>query len=365
MTDQRPPNTDFDSMLEFYLNEIQAERLTRSECLRRYPELATQLAPLLHAAESVVRVPKASMRSEARDALEQRLRERMKSLSAQRRTTRDIGRFRLSLMRWVSVAVTLAVIFGLVGASTVAAAAGSLPGDFLYPVKRWSESVSVNVASDDVVRAGLHLDWAQRRLNEFEILSARGRVDHLLLIEVEAEVQAALVANDVLPESQRVRAFSRIVTFNTSALEVVASVRESAPPAAADGLAAAMSALMEARDAAFQQLPTIEPSPTSTLTHEPPDEGATSTPEPSPTLTPPGRGTPAGGPPDNAPGQEGNPPGDSGDNGNAGGNGNSDGNGNHGGDNDGGNDGGNGGGNGDDNGGGNSGGSSGGNGKKP
>jgi len=288
------PNADFDSILELCLGEIQAGRLTLDECLKRYPHLAARLQPLLKAAAIAMTAPRLAMRSAARDALERRLRSRMAELPAPRRTP---VRPRLAARRWVSVAAA-AVVVAAISFGTAAAAAASLPGDLLYPVKRWSESVALQAARD-ATRVYLRLEWAQRRLNEFQALTARGVVDVALLDEFEAETTAAIAASDTLGEPLRVEALGQVAAIHTIAIEVVSSVRERMPEDALAGLDRALAALTAARQSALNRLP---PSPTSS-----PTATGTSSPTPTPapilpestvaseSSTPPGQGTPGGG----------------------------------------------------------------------
>ena len=286
------PDTDFDSVLEFCLGEIQVGRLTRDECLERYPDLAARLQPLLKVAAVAMAAPRLAMRSDARDALERRLRSRMAELPAPRRTP---VRPRLAALRWVSVAAA-AVVVAAISFGTAAAAAASLPGDLLYPVKRWSESVALQAARD-ATRVYLRLEWAQRRLNEFQALTARGVVDVALLDEFEAETTAAIAASDTLGEPLRVEALGQVAAIHTTAIEVVSSVRERVPEDALAGLDRALAALTAARQSALNRLPPSRtPSPTTTATSSSiPTPTLTESPDASESPTPPGQGTPGTG----------------------------------------------------------------------
>jgi len=296
------PNTDFDSVLEFCLGEIRVGRLTRDECLERYPDLATRLQPLLKVAAVAMAAPSLSMRSAARDALERRLRTRMAELPAPRNVP---DRPRLTAMRWASIAAAV-VVLAAISSGTIAVAAASLPGDLLYPVKRWSESVALQTTSD-ATRVYLHLEWAERRLTEFRSLTARGVVDVTLLDEFGAETTAAIAASDALGEPLRIKALSQVAAIHTTAIEVVSSVRDRAPEDVLTGLDGALAALASIRENALRRLPPTPTSgPTATGTSSP-------TPTPAPILpestvasessTPPGQGTSGGGLTKTPPGQ--------------------------------------------------------------
>jgi len=75
--------------------------------------------------------------------------------------------------RVLAPAMVLLVVF--VGAGTAAAAQGSLPGDFLYPVKvSINESIEVALATTPVARAEVSAKVALRRVEEAEALAAKG-----------------------------------------------------------------------------------------------------------------------------------------------------------------------------------------------
>jgi hypothetical protein len=77
---------------------------------------------------------------------------------------------------------------GLLGTAAVAASSSSLPGDFLYPVKRAVEKVELTIHRDPASRARLHLEFAQRRLAELSALLAERRNGET--VDVGAEMSA-------------------------------------------------------------------------------------------------------------------------------------------------------------------------------
>ncbi len=71
------------------------------------------------------------------------------------------------------VAVRLATVLLLAGGlvfggsiTTVSASLNSIPGDFLYPLKRMTENAQVRLAGDDTAKAELHVEFAGRRIQE-------------------------------------------------------------------------------------------------------------------------------------------------------------------------------------------------------
>jgi hypothetical protein len=74
----------------------------------------------------------------------------------------------------LAVIVVGVMLFG--GASATAFASQSaLPGDALYPVKMGLEQTQISLANDAYVQAKLHLEFAQRRLEEITELLLQGR----------------------------------------------------------------------------------------------------------------------------------------------------------------------------------------------
>ncbi len=294
---RRSHGSDFDSVLDTCASEMQAGRLTLEQCLARYPDLTARLEPLLRGAATIQSLPRPALPPAARLALEWRLRVRMThqpAPGARRRESRPM------LARWAAVAAALLLMVGVVGAGVVAAAAGSLPGDVLYPVKRWSESVTAQLASQPA-RVDLHLAWAQRRLDEFQELAGRGVVEVALVDDLTAETKEAVASSAGLAESAQASTRERATELRTTAIEVVSRVRERAPDAAQAGLDRALSAL---EDAIEHGPPGVTPGPQGTRTPQPtrtprptrtPSPTGTPRPDLSPTPTPQGQGTPGSG----------------------------------------------------------------------
>jgi len=84
------------------------------------------------------------------------------------------------LLRWAAV-IVIAVLF--FGGTLIPAAASSLPGELLYPVKLGIEQIEVITAPSPMALAVIHLNHAERRLNEAQILLERGEFDSTLLIQ--------------------------------------------------------------------------------------------------------------------------------------------------------------------------------------
>lgn len=106
----------------------------------------------------------------------------------------------------VSLAI-VALLFGGMGA-TAYAAQGALPGDALYSLKTGLEETQVKLSRDAARQAQLHLDFAERRLDEIASLIAQGRFDDIgtATDEFEAHVQQAINALETVSAGDPQRA---------------------------------------------------------------------------------------------------------------------------------------------------------------
>jgi len=90
-------------------------------------------------------------------------------------------------LKTMPIALTLIL---LLSGGTAVAAEGSLPGDFLYPVKtEVNEGVRGWFAVGSEAKAGLHADIAARRLEEAEDLAARGELTEEFRARLESRFE--------------------------------------------------------------------------------------------------------------------------------------------------------------------------------
>lgn len=97
----------------------------------------------------------------------------------------------------ISIVMLLSALLGGTGAATVYASQASLPGDFLYPVKTWSEDARAGLTADPQAQLDLSLEFAERRVNELTALAKAGLVPpeevmSRLQLELDQAVQLAL-----------------------------------------------------------------------------------------------------------------------------------------------------------------------------
>jgi hypothetical protein len=200
--------TEFESRLNECLEALTEGRWDLDECLRRYPEHATALRPMLLAATMAARAsdvePRPAFAKAARErflvASGQRLQEvmdvepsqaffsaaRMRFLmAAQRMKLSERASPSSQPRRWPvfgspfrALATGMAAVAIFMGASayTVASASAALPGDWQYPIKLETERVRVALAFSDGAKRHVKLDIAEERTSEIEQLTKRGKI---------------------------------------------------------------------------------------------------------------------------------------------------------------------------------------------
>ena len=270
------------NILDVCLEDIQSGAATIEDCLARYPEHAPELEPLLEMAVFLERAAppkpapafKAALRRQLMDApIPESNAAPAPAVSAgvpgDRRplappvpawaglTGLRAAWGRLSqamwggqgwLTGWAPRLVTGAALlfFLTVWLSTTTFAAGSLPGEPLYSVKRAGEQVRLVLALNPFDRAQLHARLAVQRLQEAEALAARGQTAQ---------------ANALVQEAQREQAQAVALGLQITIVEPTATP---APPTsdlpASGGLSAYPS------PSATAPRPTVTLAPSATLT---------------------------------------------------------------------------------------------------
>ncbi|HSB00811.1 MAG TPA: hypothetical protein VLE49_09180 [Anaerolineales bacterium] len=151
-------NNDLETILDSCLYQIEEGESSIDECLRRYPEHASELKPLLQAATKLARgrevVPDPSYKARARTQLNVY----MQQHPQRRRVSPLFWRFSI-------VAVTVLTLFLVSG---TAFAQGALPGDAFYSWKLTSEDVWRLTSSDPL---GVDITLSNRRVSELVSVS--------------------------------------------------------------------------------------------------------------------------------------------------------------------------------------------------
>lgn len=175
-----------ESVLDECLNRIAAGKAEALDtCVAEYPTLARELKPLLHLAIELETLredepPSPAALPAGRQKL---LREaaRLKTLEEEKARARRLPLWSISLqslLRRGTVVVTLAAVLvvTLLGRSTIAASANSLPGDSLYAVKRMTEEFQLVFTLDRQAKAELVQKLDERRRAEAKAIASIHRM---------------------------------------------------------------------------------------------------------------------------------------------------------------------------------------------
>jgi len=146
------------------------------DCLKSYPELASQLEPLLNTSFLLLKQT-STIQPDPRfkDKVRARLQE-MLSLKTERKTI-----FPLWRKGW-AVAMIAVVVIALASIGTVVASAQALPHEPLYSVKLATEQARLYLAFSDVQRAKLHIEFAERRAAEMAEIARQGKEKEIALL---------------------------------------------------------------------------------------------------------------------------------------------------------------------------------------
>jgi len=113
--------------------------------------------------------------------------ERVRSIFIQRKE-------RLSMVpQLLSIILILSALFSGGGVATVYASQSSLPGDWLYPVKVWSEEMRSDLAVSPEAEIELQLQFAERRVEELnELVSEERPLSDIVMLRLESQINHAL-----------------------------------------------------------------------------------------------------------------------------------------------------------------------------
>ena len=148
-----------------------------------------------------------------------------------------------SRRRLVVTLLAAAITVLLLTGSAVAASAGALPGQLLYPVKRAVEKIDLALHADPASRARLHLEFAERRLDELSTLLELRRSGQNVDIGAamrayQAEIGAVQTAvDDASPSAQLEALLGHVQDELAGHVAVLEQLRDNVvPPQARDAI---------------------------------------------------------------------------------------------------------------------------------
>jgi len=148
------------------------------DCLRTYPEYASELEPLLKTSAALMR---SSFAIQPAPEFKARVRSQLQGMLYARKEVRGRSGASMGHRRWV-LAVTSVLLIFIVGLGTVAASDRALPDETLYPVKLATEDARMLLALSDMNKARLHIQFAERRAAEMSEMARQGKSDKALVL---------------------------------------------------------------------------------------------------------------------------------------------------------------------------------------
>ncbi len=176
----------FESILDESISALQAG-VPIEEILTEVPDYATELRPLLYAAtlladpnpELVPEERKSALRTEYMKQLAELPALPSPTFSEKSQAIFRIVRKRLTrkaiLNDLITVTITIILTLSMVALTLNYLAIGTIPGDFLYGVKRISENVQLSFSFSEDRRIELEEKFNQRRLTEIQQLLEQNR----------------------------------------------------------------------------------------------------------------------------------------------------------------------------------------------
>ncbi len=278
-------DAEFDDILDRCLYNIKLGRDVVESSLAQYPQYADQLRLMLEIVARVHSESLAPLRPEPRALVKARLLERADQLAAQRKVVMQRPTTRPAWLRLMPSVIALVMICSFAGWGVATASAYSLPGDILYPIKRVSEQVTIALAAA-VNRPELHVQFAQRRLDEFEALSVRGDFSQGLVTEASNEIGEALTEVGQSKEPAQQMTLQSILQMADARQPALSMIVANAPAAERASLQSALDVLSARRHQAADLL----------VKNFPPaggrDSTAVATAAPNVTVTPPPQASP-------------------------------------------------------------------------
>ena len=169
---------EFNDILDECLDRLMFNGDTLEQCLADYPQYAEELKPLLEASLITGQIssiePDREFKTRARNEFLAILGE------AEEKRSRSFFRFGVQ-RRWAGVVAVIAVLLIATG-STAAASMGSMPDDFLYPVKRATEQVQLAFTFTNLGKAEAYARMADRRVEEIIYMANENDIDEIEIL---------------------------------------------------------------------------------------------------------------------------------------------------------------------------------------
>ena len=243
-----------------------------AECLERYPEEAAELEPILRTAVSA--------RSDLAIDLPEETRARMRhQVMAEWDWRQEPKRWGIRIPspfpslalfpRWAFVAASLVVVLVLGGLGTDTAAAHTVPGDFLYPVKEFREAAQLWFTRSPEAKVEMYTNLVKERVDEVKKVAAREQADLDAISDSLARMEDHLtgfnsvVANKLTDSAAEevdlgfVAALQRSLSEQDTAGDLLEKALDAVPAEARPNFSNALKAIESARERIDAALETV------------------------------------------------------------------------------------------------------------
>lgn len=221
-----------ETILDECIDQVRAGKSVE-DVLVKHPDSADELRSLLGISQNLEALPDPSPSVESvMLSMSQKIIQ--EPVASQKRRPAKITIFARPVL--LRLAASIAVI-SLLSWGTAVAASDSVPGNFMYPVKRFSEKVRLLFTVNDKDEAELRITFSERRLSEaLKTYQQGGGIDDGLLRQMLDEAKQALDQTLALSPEERGYLLSRVGYLTAHQNNVIEAVKRTAAPEEQDDL---------------------------------------------------------------------------------------------------------------------------------
>lgn len=223
-------NRKFEDILNECLDRMLVKGETLEQCLRSYPEHASELKPLLMTALDARRLV------DIKPSAEFKAKSRVEFQAALKTATAKKSRFSLFLLPKWTTAVVLVIGLVISGSGTVLAAGNSMPDSPLYSVKILTEEIQMALPASDESKAEKEMEFANERVTEIIYLANKGDTKKIEELTERLDKRLEKVATTLAAKKAAKNAQTAMLAApGRDATQVPAAVPAPTPPTDSSG----------------------------------------------------------------------------------------------------------------------------------
>jgi len=172
---------NFENILNECMDRVLAGE-TVEQVLAAYPEYTAELEPLLRTVASAAVIEDIKPRPEFRSVAAAEFQAAARDLQDKKQNRGFFSRWYHSWkFGWSIASVSVLIVFMAV-TGTVLAASDSMPDEALYSVKLATEQIHIAVTPNEITKAELNAEYAERRIDELVYMAEKEDSDGVLLV---------------------------------------------------------------------------------------------------------------------------------------------------------------------------------------